>query len=84
LKSGVHAGLATLPGNVASTASSTAPITTPTQQTMHVATQLIASADKREVPQSAQDPLLRSARMRVFRAFQHVSPLAEGPEDEDF
>jgi hypothetical protein len=44
----------------------TAPITTPTQQT--------SANEQRDVPQSAQDPLSRSARIRAFRAFQHASP----------
>lgn len=43
-----------------------APIT-PTQQTKH-------ANEQRDVPQSAQDPLSRSARIRAFRAFQHASP----------
>ena len=40
---------------------------TPTQQTKH-------AYEQRDVPQSAQDPLSRSARIRAFRAFQHASP----------
>jgi len=53
---------------------STAPITTtPTQKTMHAA-QFIASANERDVLQSG-DLLLRLARIRAFRVFQHASPL---------
>ena len=49
-----------------------APIT-PTQQTKH--THFTTSTnEQRDVPQSAQDPLSRSARIRAFRAFQHASP----------
>ena len=46
---------------------------TPTQQTdKH--THLSADERRGDVPQSAQDPLSRSARIRAFRAFQHASP----------
>lgn len=45
---------------------------TPTQQTKHA--QFASASGQRDVPQSAQDPLSRSARIRAFRAFQHASP----------
>jgi hypothetical protein len=45
-----------------------APIT-PTQRTKHT-----HFTEQRDVPQSSQDPLSRSARIRAFRAFQHASP----------
>ena len=48
---------------VASTAT-----TTPTQHAAQFTT------NERDVPQSGQDPLSRSARIRAFRAFQHASP----------
>ena len=46
---------------------------TPTQQTKHAH---FADANERpgSVPQSTQDPLSRSARIRAFRAYQHASP----------
>ena len=46
-----------------------APPITPTQQTKHT-----SANEQRDVPQSAQDPLSRSARIRAFRAFQQASP----------
>jgi hypothetical protein len=46
----------------------TAGIATPTQQTSG------ANEPRGDVPQSVQDPLSRSARIRAFRAFQHASP----------
>jgi hypothetical protein len=47
--------------------------TTPTLQNMHAA-QFTASASERDVSQSAQDPLSRSARVRAFKAFRLASP----------
>ena len=51
-----------------------APIT-PTQQTnKHAHLTSGVNEQRGDVPQSAQDPLSRSARIRAFRAFQHASP----------
>jgi hypothetical protein len=46
---------------------------TPTQQTKH-AHFTNANEKRGDAPQSSQDPLSRSARIRAFRAYQHASP----------
>ena len=50
---------------------------TATQQTnkhTHLTSSSRVNEQRGDVPQSTQDPLSRSARIRAFRAFQHASP----------
>jgi hypothetical protein len=47
---------------------------TPTQEQQQTKHAHFTSVADDDVPQSAQDPLSRSARIRAFRAFQHASP----------
>ena len=53
----------------------TAAPNTPTQQTKRAHFVNVNDNDtRRDYPQSTQDPLSRSARIKAFRAYQHASP----------